>query len=91
MTLVNKTQKLIEGLVTSVGMDKTAVVRVNRKQRHPKFGGKMVNKSTKYYVHDEKNACQEGDVVRIRECAPFSKTKAWTLVEIVSSKAVQEA
>ncbi|MEY3182151.1 MAG: ribosomal protein [Pseudomonadota bacterium] len=91
MTVVNKTQKLIEGLVTSVKMDKTAVVKVSRKQRHPKFGGKTVSKSTKYYVHDEANACQEGDLVRFKECAPFSKTKAWTLVEILSSKVAQEA
>jgi small subunit ribosomal protein S17 len=91
MTSVNKVQKLIEGLVTSTKMDKTAVVKVERKQRHPKFGGKTVSKSTKYYAHDEANACQEGDLVRIRECAPFSKTKAWTLVEIVASKTVKEA
>lgn len=91
MTSVNKTQKWIEGSVTSAKMHKTIVVKVERKQRHPKFGGKTISKSTKYYAHDEANACQEGDLVRIRECAPFSKTKAWTLVEILTSRTVQEA
>jgi small subunit ribosomal protein S17 len=85
MTAVEKVSKLIEGLVISAKMHKTIVVKVSRKQRHPKFGGKMVVKSTKYYAHDESNVCKEGDRVRIKECRPFSKTKAWTLVEVVAS------
>ncbi|APF17662.1 SSU ribosomal protein S17P [Caldithrix abyssi DSM 13497] len=63
-------------------MDKTITVAVERRFRHPIYG-KFVKKTTKFKAHDEKNECSEGDVVKIMETRPFSKTKRWRLVEIV--------
>lgn len=70
------------GTVVSAKQDKTLVVRVDRRTAHPLYK-KVVNRSKKYYVHDEDNQGNEGDVVRIRETRPLSKTKRWRLVEIV--------
>ncbi len=70
------------GIVVSNKMDKSAVVAVHRKVKHPIYG-KFVNKTTKYHVHDESNECGEGDTVRIMETRPLSKTKRWRLVEII--------
>ncbi|MDR0738146.1 MAG: 30S ribosomal protein S17 [Prevotellaceae bacterium] len=70
------------GLVVSNKMQKSIVVAVRRKVKHPIYG-KFVNKTTKFVAHDEKNACSEGDTVRIMETRPLSKTKRWRLVEIV--------
>lgn len=70
------------GLVVSNKMDKTIVVSVNIKEKHPIYG-KFVNKTTKFVAHDEKNECSEGDTVRIMETRPLSKSKCWRLVEIV--------
>lgn len=70
------------GIVTSNKMDKSIVVEVERKVKHPKYG-KFVKKTTKFVAHDEKNDCQTGDVVKIMETRPLSKTKNWRLVEIV--------
>ena len=70
------------GIVTSDKMDKSVVVAVERKKKHPKYG-KFVKKTTKFVAHDEKNDCQTGDVVKIMETRPLSKTKNWRLVEIV--------
>jgi len=70
------------GIVTSSKMDKSIVVAVERKVKHPKYG-KFVKKTTKFVAHDEKNDCQAGDVVKIMETRPLSKTKNWRLVEIV--------
>ncbi len=63
-------------------MQKSIVVSVERKVKHPKYG-KFVKKTTKFVAHDEKNDCQTGDVVKIMETRPLSKTKNWRLVEIV--------
>ena len=63
-------------------MDKTVVVAVERKVQHPIYG-KFLKKTTKFHAHDEKNECNIGDVVRIMESRPLSKTKRWRLVEIV--------
>jgi small subunit ribosomal protein S17 len=63
-------------------MDKTIVVAVKRKVKHPIYG-KFVNKTTKFVVHDEENTCNEGDLVRIMETRPLSKRKNWRLVEII--------
>ena len=63
-------------------MDKSVVVAVARKEKHPIYG-KFVKKTTKFVAHDEKNECSEGDTVRIMETRPLSKTKRWRLVEIV--------
>ena len=70
------------GVVVSSKMDKTIVVAVERKEKHPLYG-KFVKKTTKFVAHDEKNECGEGDTVRIMETRPLSKTKNWRLVEIV--------
>jgi small subunit ribosomal protein S17 len=63
-------------------MDKSIVVTVERKVKHPLYG-KFVKKSTKFHAHDEKNECSIGDTVRIMETRPLSKTKRWRLVEVV--------
>ena len=70
------------GVVTSNKMTKTITVAVERKVKHPIYG-KFVKKSTKFHAHDEKNEASIGDVVRIMETRPMSKTKRWRLVEIV--------
>jgi small subunit ribosomal protein S17 len=70
------------GVVVSNKMDKSIVVAVKRKVKHPIYG-KFVNKTTKFYAHDETNTCNEGDLVRIMETRPLSKTKRWRLVEII--------
>lgn len=79
--------KVIQGTVVSNGMNKTAVVTVERKTAHPVYG-KFVKKTTKYYVHDEENILKVGDVVIIRHSRPLSKLKRWVLEEVVSSQAV---
>jgi 30S ribosomal protein S17 len=70
------------GIVVSNKMEKTIVVAVKRKVKHPIYG-KFVNKTTKFVAHDEKNESSQGDTVRIMETRPLSKTKCWRLVEIV--------
>jgi len=70
------------GLVVSNKMDKTVVVKVERKFIHPKFK-KVVKSSRKYSAHDEKNECCPGDFISIRETRPLSKTKCWRLIEII--------
>lgn len=70
------------GVVVSTKMEKTIVVAVARKVKHPIYG-KFVNKTTKFVAHDETNDCGEGDTVRIMETRPLSKSKRWRLVEII--------
>jgi small subunit ribosomal protein S17 len=70
------------GLVVSNKMDKSIVVEIERKEKHPIYG-KFVKKTTKFTAHDEKNDCNEGDTVRIMETRPLSKNKCWRLVEII--------
>ena len=70
------------GVVVSDKMDKTIVVAVERKEKHPLYG-KFVKKTTKFVAQDEKNECGIGDTVRIMETRPLSKTKNWRFVEIV--------
>ena len=70
------------GIVTSDKMDKSIVVSVERKEKHPKYG-KFVKKTTKFVAHDEKNDCGIGDTVRIMETRPLSKSKNWRLVEVL--------
>ena len=77
----NRGQQRI-GIVVSNKMDKSIVVAVATKEKHPIYG-KFVKKTTKFVAHDEKNECSEGDTVRIMETRPLSKTKKWRLVEIV--------
>lgn len=70
------------GKVVSTKMDKTITVAVERRLKHPVYG-KYVKKTIKLKAHDEKNECSEGDVVKIMETRPLSKTKRWRLTEIV--------
>ena len=70
------------GIVTSDKMDKSVVVAVERKVKHPKYG-KFVKKTSKFVAHDEKNICNVGDLVSIMETRPISKRKCWRLVEIL--------
>ncbi len=70
------------GLVVSNKMEKTIVVQVERRVKHPKYG-KFIKKSSRFKAHDETNDCQMGDTVRIMECRPYSKDKCWRLVEII--------
>ncbi len=70
------------GVVVSNKMQKSIVVAVNRKVKHPIYG-KFVNRTTKFYAHDETDTCNIGDTVRIMETRPLSKTKRWRLVEII--------
>jgi small subunit ribosomal protein S17 len=70
------------GVVKSNKMDKTVTVSVERKVKHPIYG-KFVKKTSSFHAHDEKNECTVGDVVKIMESRPLSKTKRWRLVEVV--------
>jgi small subunit ribosomal protein S17 len=70
------------GVVVSNKMDKTIVVAEKRKVKHPMYG-KFVNKTSKFYAHDDANTCNIGDTVKIMETRPLSKNKGWRLVEIL--------
>ena len=70
------------GVVVSNKMEKSIVVAVKRKEKHPIYC-KFVNKTTKFVAQDDNNDCNEGDTVRIMETRPLSKTKRWRLVEII--------
>jgi len=75
-------RKTRTGVVTSNKMTKTVTVAVERKVKHPLYG-KFVKKTTKFHAHDEKDECTIGDVVKIMETRPLSKTKRWRLVEVI--------
>jgi len=77
-----KLRKEKTGIVISNKMEKSVVVEVERKVKHPKYG-KFVKKSSRFMAQDEKNECSEGDKVRIAETRPISKNKCWRLVEII--------
>jgi len=77
-----KRRKTRIGIVNSSKMDKTITVAVERKVKHPIYG-KFLKKTTKFHAHDESNTAGAGDVVRIMETRPLSKTKRWRLVEII--------
>ena len=78
--------RTVEGRVVSNKMDKTVTVLVERQVKHALYG-KYIKRSTKLHAHDEGNVCQEGDVVRVTECRPLSKTKNWRVVEIITRAA----
>ena len=75
-------RKSRDGFVVSDKMDKTLVVRVDRRVAHPLYG-KIVTRSKKYHVHDEENAGSVGDFVRIAESRPYSKLKRWRLQSVI--------
>jgi len=75
------TKKILKGKVTSAKNNKTIVVQVTRKFKHP-FYAKVISRAKKYHAHDEKNKFKEGDEVKIMECKPFSKKKTWEVIDI---------
>jgi small subunit ribosomal protein S17 len=79
-------KRVLTGTVVSDKTDKTVVVKVERKVKHPLYG-KIIRRSKKYHAHDEANSFKTGEVVRIEECKPISKLKTWTVVEKVGGAA----
>jgi small subunit ribosomal protein S17 len=79
----DKSGRTIEGRVVSNKMQKTVTVLLERQVQHPLYG-KIIRRSTKVHAHDENGECKEGDVVRIAETRPMSKTKNWRVVKIVT-------
>ena len=77
-------RKVREGLVISDKMDKTVVVAVENRFPHPIYK-KTVSRTTRYKAHDEANSCKVGDRVRITETRPLSRTKRWTVAEVIST------
>ena len=72
-------KRILQGVVVSGKTDKTVVVRVERRFTHPLFK-KTVRRTKKYHAHDEANSAKQGDLVRIEECRPISKTKTWRVL-----------
>lgn len=79
---MSETIRTLQGKVVSDKMDKSIVVLIERRVKHPIYG-KFMTRTTKLHVHDENNSAVQGDVVSIKECRPISKTKSWTLVDVV--------
>jgi small subunit ribosomal protein S17 len=79
-------KRVLTGTVVSDKTDKTVVVKVERKVKHPLYG-KIIRRSKKYHAHDEANSFKTGEVVRIEECAPISKLKTWKVIEKVGGAA----
>ena len=84
----SKKIKQVVGIVSSVAMDKTCVVKLKYKSKHPLLG-KYVNKESRMYVHDAENKALVGDQVLIRSVPPVSKTKKWLLIEIIKKSSEQ--
>ena len=82
MSETNAVERVLTGKVVSNSRNKTIAVLVERKVRHPIYK-KYIKRSTKVHAHDENNECSLGDVVRVSESKPFSKTKNWALIEVV--------
>lgn len=87
---LEKRLKVRQGVVVSNKMDKTIVVKVERRKKHPLYH-KTISLSKKFKAHDERNECNEGDIVRIIECRPLSKDKKFRLLEIVQRGEVVES
>jgi small subunit ribosomal protein S17 len=83
VTAARGVKKAKEGLVVSAKMDKTVVVRVERRTRHRVYG-KVLVRGRRFKAHDEQNECREGDRVLIAECRPLSKEKSWRVVRVLS-------
>ena len=86
MNNTDKKQHTVQGRVVSDKMDKTVTVLVERNVKHALYG-KYIRRSTKLHAHDAENAAKEGDIVRLVEVAPISKTKNWRVVEILARAA----
>lgn len=81
-------QSTLTGRVISDKRDKTVTVMIERQVKHPLYG-KYMRRSSKLHVHDENNECKPGDKIAIRQCRPLSKTKAWTLVQVLEKNPEQ--
>jgi len=79
-------KRVLTGTVVSDKGDKTIVVKVERRVKHPLYG-KIIKRSKKYHAHDEANAFHEGETVRIEECKPISKLKTWRVIDRVGAEA----
>lgn len=79
---VDKMCRSLEGRIVSDKMDKTVTVLIERRVKHPVIGKVMI-RSKKYHAHNELSSAKTGDLVRIEECAPISKTKAWRVVKVL--------
>ena len=82
-------KRVLTGTVVSDKGDKTVVVRVERRVKHPLYG-KIIKLSKKYHAHDEENAFKSGEQVRIEECAPISKLKTWTVLDRIGAARAAE-
>jgi small subunit ribosomal protein S17 len=82
-------KRVLTGLIVSDKGDKTVVVNVERKVKHPLYG-KIIRRSKKYHAHDEANEYKAGETVRIEEIAPISKLKTWKVIERVNTHATPE-
>ena len=82
-------KRVLTGTVVSDKTDKTIVVSVERRVKHPLYG-KIIKRSKKYHAHDEANEYRTGETVRIEECAPISKLKTWKVIERVNTHATPE-
>ncbi len=82
MTTERNRRKVRQGVVVSTAGEKTCVVKIEERKKHPLYG-KMITQSKKLHAHDEENACGVGDTVVVMETRPLSKMKRWRLVEIV--------
>lgn len=74
--------RTLSGRVVSNAMEQTITVLVERRVKHPLYG-KFLRRSMKLHAHDEQNECNNGDLVRVEQCRPLSKTKCWRLIEVV--------
>lgn len=81
---IDKIRKVRIGIVVSTSMDKTAVIATTSRVRHPKYG-KIIKKTKRLHVHDDKNALKKGDQVKVIECRPLSKLKRWRLLEVLET------
>ncbi len=82
-------KRVLTGVIVSDKTDKTVVVNVERKVKHPLYG-KIIRRSKKYHAHDETNAYKQGETVRIEETKPISKLKTWTVIARVDTHATPE-
>lgn len=82
-------KRVLTGVIVSDKTDKTVVVNVERKVKHPLYG-KIIRRSKKYHAHDEGNEYKQGETVRIEETAPISKLKTWKVIERVNTHATPE-
>ncbi len=82
METTRNTRRERVGVVVSNSMEKSIVITVKQKVKHPIYG-KFVNKTSKFMAHDEENTCNVGDTVKISETRPLSKNKRWRLIEII--------